>query len=392
MKTLIRPLKDLIIRVDMGLLDYIRTADPRKVQAVEVQKGEEQVKLLDSIKHCFVPLDAPAVVQQEGGSGSGDGPDVSAPSAKENVVAGENVIPVGTYLDLMDSEGDLTVAEKGDAARKQPKKAKRKKLLKQSDTLPAKRLRVDHPSLASGTGGKILASLRRTIPEGSLVLGPSSQADVHTQVTVRSSRVADAPVYTATDTVTSSRGKTLAAPTSDKGGSSQPEMSRNKRRRTLFTKEMDLETTQTNAVAKLSLLKQGEYEMWRLRIEQYIQIQDYALWDIKENGNSFNLVARTITNTNGTSTSTIPGPVTTEAKTQKKNDVKARSMLLMALPNKHQLTFNQYKDAKTLFAAIQTRFGGNDATKKTQKTLLKQMYENFNTPSTESLDFIFNRL
>ncbi|GJZ96963.1 hypothetical protein Tco_0669297, partial [Tanacetum coccineum] len=28
-------------------------------------------------------------------------------------------------------------------------------------------------------------------------------------------------------------------------------------------------------------------------------------------------------------------------------------------------------DAKTLFAAIQTRFGGNDATKKTQKTLLK---------------------
>ncbi|GKA79166.1 putative ribonuclease H-like domain-containing protein [Tanacetum coccineum] len=147
-----------------------------------------------------------------------------------------------------------------------------------------------------------------------------------------------------------------------------------------------------NAVAKLPLLKQGEYEMWRLRIEQYFQIQDYALWDIIENGNSFNPVARTTTNADGTSTSTIPGPVTTEEKTQKKNDVKARSMLLMALPNEHQLTFNQYKDAKTLFAAIQTRFGGNDATKKTQKTLLKQMYENFNAPSTESLDSIFNRL
>ncbi|GJW22122.1 putative ribonuclease H-like domain-containing protein [Tanacetum coccineum] len=48
-------------KTDMGLLDYIRTADPRKVQAVEVQKGEEQVKLLDSIKHCFVSLDAPTV-------------------------------------------------------------------------------------------------------------------------------------------------------------------------------------------------------------------------------------------------------------------------------------------------------------------------------------------
>nr|GEY39240.1 ribonuclease H-like domain-containing protein [Tanacetum cinerariifolium] len=64
----------------------------------------------------------------------------------------------------------------------------------------------------------------------------------------------------------------------------------------------------------------------------------------------------------------------------------------MALPNEHLLTFNQYKDAKTLFEAIQARFGGNDATKKTQKTLLKQMYEHFNAPSTESLDSIFNRL
>ncbi|GJZ63204.1 hypothetical protein Tco_0619625 [Tanacetum coccineum] len=38
------------------------------------------------------------------------------------------------------------------------------------------------------------------------------------------------------------------------------------------------------------------------------------------------------------------------------------------------------------------RFGGNEATKKSQKTLLKQMYENFSAPSTESLDSIFNRL
>ncbi|GJT73464.1 ribonuclease H-like domain-containing protein, partial [Tanacetum coccineum] len=155
---------------------------------------------------------------------------------------------------------------------------------------------------------------------------------------------------------------------------------------------MDLETAQTNATAKLPILKQGEYEMWRLRIEQYFQVQDYALWDVIENGNSFKPTARTTANADGTSTSMIPGPVTTEEKAQKKNDVKARSMLLMALPNEHQLTFNQYKDAKTLFDAIQTRFGGNDATRKTQKTLLKQMYENFNAPSTESLDSIFNRL
>ncbi|GJX87803.1 hypothetical protein Tco_0339817 [Tanacetum coccineum] len=203
---------------------WLLTADPRKVQAVKVQKGEEQVTLLESVKHCFVSLDAPVAVYQASGSGSGAGLEASAPSAGKNVVAEKNVIPVGTYVDLIDPEDDLIMVEKGDAAQKQPEKAKRKKLSKQSDPLPAKRLRVDHPSLASGTGGKTLASLRRTILEGSLLLG-TSLADVHTQVTVRSSRVADAPVYTAADTVTSSRGKTLVLPTSDVGGSSQPETS-----------------------------------------------------------------------------------------------------------------------------------------------------------------------
>ncbi|GKE24204.1 hypothetical protein Tco_1435716 [Tanacetum coccineum] len=130
---------------------------------------------------------------------------------------------------------------------------------------------------------------------------------------------------------------------------------------------MDLETAQTTTTAKLPILKQ-------------------------ENGNSFKPVAHTTTHADGTSTSLIPDHVTIEEKAQKKNDVKARSMLLMALPNEHLMTFNQYKDAKTLFATIQTRFGGNEAIKKTQKAPLKQMYENFSAPSTESLDSIFNRL
>nr|GEW80000.1 retrovirus-related Pol polyprotein from transposon TNT 1-94 [Tanacetum cinerariifolium] len=126
---------------------------------------------------------------------------------------------------------------------------------------------------------------------------------------------------------------------------------------------MDLESAQNNVVAKLSLFEQGDYEMWKLRIEQYFQVQDYALWDVIENGNSFKPVPLTTANTNGTSTSPIPGPVATEEKAQKKNDVKARSMLLMALTNEHLLTFSQYKDAKTLFEARQARFGGNDAAK-----------------------------
>ncbi|GJX34641.1 retrovirus-related pol polyprotein from transposon TNT 1-94 [Tanacetum coccineum] len=76
----------------------------------------------------------------------------------------------------------------------------------------------------------------------------------------------------------------------------------------------------------------------------------------------------------GTSTTTkMIVPATIEEKTCKKNDVKARSLLLMALPNEHQLTFDQYVDAQSMFAAIKARFGGNEATKKTQKALLQKL-------------------
>nr|GEX49775.1 hypothetical protein [Tanacetum cinerariifolium] len=42
---------------------------------------------------------------------------------------------------------------------------------------------------------------------------------------------------------------------------------------------------------------------------------------------------------NGVSVTKMSVPVTAEEKINKKNDVKARSLLLMALPNEHQLTF-----------------------------------------------------
>ncbi|GKC40067.1 hypothetical protein Tco_1052451 [Tanacetum coccineum] len=78
---------------------------------------------------------------------------------------------------------------------------------------------------------------------------------------------------------------------------------------------MDLETDQTNTTAKLPLLKQGEYEMWKLRIEQYFQVQDYSLWDIIENRNSFKPAATTTTNADGSSTTLIPSLVTADEKT-----------------------------------------------------------------------------
>ncbi|GKA00377.1 retrovirus-related pol polyprotein from transposon TNT 1-94 [Tanacetum coccineum] len=73
-------------------------------------------------------------------------------------------------------------------------------------------------------------------------------------------------------------------------------------------------------------------------------------------------------------------------------ELKARITLLMALPNEHQLKFNLYKDAKTLMQAIENRFGGNTATKKTQKNILKQQYENFVASSSEVIDQTYERI
>nr|GFA68960.1 hypothetical protein [Tanacetum cinerariifolium] len=57
---------------------------------------------------------------------------------------------------------------------------------------------------------------------------------------------------------------------------------------------------------------------------------------------------------------------------QKKNDVKARTTLLLSLPDEHHLQFSKHKTAKELWATILKTFGGNEATKKTKKNLLKQ--------------------
>ncbi|GJU29609.1 ribonuclease H-like domain-containing protein [Tanacetum coccineum] len=60
----------------------------------------------------------------------------------------------------------------------------------------------------------------------------------------------------------------------------------------------------------------------------------------------------------------------------------------MALPNEHQLTFDQYVDAQSMFAAIKARFGGNEVTKKTQKALLKQQYGVVTPPEDLNVKFL----
>nr|GEV41755.1 retrovirus-related Pol polyprotein from transposon TNT 1-94 [Tanacetum cinerariifolium] len=113
---------------------------------------------------------------------------------------------------------------------------------------------------------------------------------------------------------------------------------------------------------------------------------DYALWKVIENGATLPI------------TKVVEGvmtemPITiAKEKAHRRLEVKARSTLMMGIPNEHQLKFNSIKDDKKFLEAVEKRFGENAAKKKTHMNLLKQQYENFTTPSSEMLDQTFDRL
>nr|GEW93217.1 copia protein [Tanacetum cinerariifolium] len=88
-----------------------------------------------------------------------------------------------------------------------------------------------------------------------------------------------------------------------------------------------VESPQIVSSVKLHILKKGEYTLWSMWMEQYLTNTDYGLW----------------------------------------------------------------QDAKSLWAAIKSRFGGNVESKKMQKTVLKQQFENFSVSDTEGLDKAYGR-
>nr|GEV09904.1 hypothetical protein [Tanacetum cinerariifolium]GEV10618.1 hypothetical protein [Tanacetum cinerariifolium] len=125
---------------------------------------------------------------------------------------------------------------------------------------------------------------------------------------------------------------------------------------------MEAEAT-TTMTAKLPILNPGVYDLWLMRIEQYFLMTDYSLWKVIKNVNK--VLKRTV----GTSEETYE-PTSAEEKLDRRNEMKSRGTLLMALPNKDQLK----------------------KSKKVQRILLKQQYENFTASSSETLDQTFDML
>ncbi|GJX00685.1 putative ribonuclease H-like domain-containing protein [Tanacetum coccineum] len=90
-------------------------------------------------------------------------------------------------------------------------------------------------------------------------------------------------------------------------------------------------------------------------------------------------------------TSAPPAPKTTKQQAARRNQERVKSILLLAILDEYLLKFHNVADAKSLWEAIKSRFGGNLESKKMQKNVLKHQFENFSTASNESLDKAYDR-
>ncbi|GJW69427.1 retrovirus-related pol polyprotein from transposon TNT 1-94 [Tanacetum coccineum] len=129
--------------------------------------------------------------------------------------------------------------------------------------------------------------------------------------------------------------------------------------------ESQSETTQTVYALKLPVLKTGDYDLWSMRMEQYLTHTDYALWEVIVNVDA---PAVASASTEGP----IP-PKTAEQKLARKNKLKAKSTLLLAIPDEHLLKSHGIKDAKTLWEAIKARSEGLDKTYDKFQKLISQL-------------------
>ncbi|GJX42740.1 hypothetical protein Tco_0257730 [Tanacetum coccineum] len=138
------------------------------------------------------------------------------------------------------------------------------------------------------------------------------------------------------------------------------------------------QTPHTVSTIKLPILKKGEYDIWAMKMEHYLAHTDYPIWEVIQNGNG---PVSITTDTSG-QIKVLP-PRTAEEIVARERERKARTTLLMALPEDHLAKFHKMTDAKEMWDAIKSRFGGNDESKKMQKYILKQQFEGFSVSNTE---------
>ncbi|GJU70902.1 hypothetical protein Tco_1262307 [Tanacetum coccineum] len=100
------------------------------------------------------------------------------------------------------------------------------------------------------------------------------------------------------------------------------------------------QTPHTVSTIKLPILKNGEYDIWAMKMEHYLAHTDYPIWEVIQRGN---------------------GPVSVST------------------------------DTNEIWEAVKSRFCGNDELKKMQKYILKQQFEGFSVSNSEGLHKGYDR-
>ncbi|GKA61401.1 ribonuclease H-like domain-containing protein [Tanacetum coccineum] len=145
---------------------------------------------------------------------------------------------------------------------------------------------------------------------------------------------------------------------------------------------------QTTAISniKLPILKKEEYDIWAMEMEHYLEYIDNEVWKVIQNGNSKKRIS-----TGKDGIVRILSPVTAAEIQAVEKERKAKNILLMAIPKEHMRRFHGMDDAKEIWEAIRTRFGGNANLKKMQKAIFKQLFEAFKISSSEGLEKGYDR-
>ncbi|GKD66648.1 hypothetical protein Tco_1308756, partial [Tanacetum coccineum] len=114
--------------------------------------------------------------------------------------------------------------------------------------------------------------------------------------------------------------------------------------------------------------KQGEYDIWAMKMEHYLAHTDYPIWEVIQNRNG---PVSVTTDTSG-QLKILP-PKTAEEIVARERERKARTTLLMAIPEDHLAKFHKMTNAKEMWKAIKSRFDGIHKGYEIFQSLLSQL-------------------
>jgi hypothetical protein len=142
----------------------------------------------------------------------------------------------------------------------------------------------------------------------------------------------------------------------------------------------------SNNNAKLPFLKKDEYEIWAMKMQNWIASVDFNLWNVILTG-----CRAKKHSVDAEGNVTILDPATAEEIMAVQRENKARTILLQAIPDDHMSDFHSITDPKQLWNAIKIRFGGNEDSKRMRKSRLKQEFQEFRITEEEGLHKGYDR-